>query len=238
MRPRGLAITDFKMRCEQAQTLFDAYLNGELSASLATELGAHRVQCASCRRAMALLEVTGHIVRSDDEPASLKGGFSERLLACMEAQPVSRSQRLRRGLYIVGSLAAAAVVALALIGVFDGREAMVAGEKVQRVVDPADGSFDAAIERGLLGTRERDDDPDAVRLDEWAERARENLAAKRERSETLQKAFGQTMDQLLEALEQAAPTPPVDRQGSSPGDPQTGPPVNADRPDSAEGTGS
>jgi anti-sigma factor RsiW len=117
------------MRCKDAQKLFDAYLDGELSPSLAAELGAHQLQCPRCRRELALLEVTGHILSSDPEDASLGDDFAERLLACLEQRPPHRRlKRVQRWLYIGVPLAAAAVIALAFIGVFNP-ETRVAGKE-------------------------------------------------------------------------------------------------------------
>lgn len=123
------------MDCRQAQQLFDAYLDGELSASLATELGAHRVQCGSCRRALALLEVSGHILRADHEVASPRQEFTDRLLACMDRPESTWTQRVWRLGLATGGLAAAAVVALAFVGVFDSRSrGVVAGERAEGAV--------------------------------------------------------------------------------------------------------
>jgi hypothetical protein len=117
------------MRCKDAQKLFDSYLDGELSPSLAAELGAHQLHCPRCRRELALLEVTGHILGSDPEVASLSDDFAERLLACLEQRPKHRRlKRVQRLLYIGVPLAAAAVIALAFVGVFNP-ETRVAGKE-------------------------------------------------------------------------------------------------------------
>lgn len=120
------------MDCRQAQQLFDAYLDGELSPTLETELGAHRVQCGDCRRALALLEVSGHIIRADHEEAATDSAFTDRLLACMDEPSRTLTHRAWRIASIGGGLAAAAVVALAFLGLFDSRQrGMVAGERVE-----------------------------------------------------------------------------------------------------------
>lgn len=108
--------------CRQAQQLFDAYLDGELSPSLETELGAHRVQCGDCRRALALLEVSGHIIRADHEDVTADSAFTDRLLACMDEPDHSLTHRAWRVASIGGGLAAAALVALAFLGLFDTRQ--------------------------------------------------------------------------------------------------------------------
>jgi len=140
------------MDCEQARQLFDAYLDGELGSALATELGAHRVRCAECRQALALLEVSEHLITSDPERRELGTNFTHRLLACMDmpdenwrpavngpsgriAEREPMVSRLRRGLFWAGVSAAAAMVALAFLGAFDRRgESRVAG---LTVLDPS-----------------------------------------------------------------------------------------------------
>ena len=115
------------MRCNQAQQLFDAYLDGELSPSLAAELGAHQLQCARCRQALALMEVTGHILASEPGEASLSHDFANRLLACLRHPKARPLRRLQRWVYLGVPLAAAAMIALAVTGVFD-RQTRVAGD--------------------------------------------------------------------------------------------------------------
>lgn len=116
------------MRCEQADELFNPYLDGELAPSLAGELAAHCLQCPDCRQALALIEVTGHLLVVDDEPVVLDEGFTDRLMACLGQQRPPRIVRLRRYLNIGAPLAAAAVITLALLGVFENKR-FVAGEK-------------------------------------------------------------------------------------------------------------
>jgi Putative zinc-finger len=131
-RPRAGRPASAVMRCEEARQLFDAYLDGELSPSLATELGVHRVRCAECRRSFALLEVSGHIISSDRDPVTVPDDFSERLLACVDVREHGWVAKVRRTLYFVGPLAAAAVIAMAFLGFFDrGRDSRVASMKVE-----------------------------------------------------------------------------------------------------------
>lgn len=100
------------MDCSQAQTLFHSYLDGELTGSLATELAAHKLHCAACRRELALLEVAGHVVATDTNIPSLGDEFTDRLMACAMQQPVPWYRRRRVLLSIGGPLAAAACVLL------------------------------------------------------------------------------------------------------------------------------
>ena len=191
------------MRCEQARQLFDAYLDGELSASLATELGTHRLRCSECRQALALLEVSGHIVRTDQEPVQLEGNFTERLLGCMEQRSLPWLMRWRRQLYIGGTLAAAAVIALAFLGLFDNRDARVAGEKFElptesmpidrpTIVEVATADEDVAI------------DASGESLEAWIDRARGNIANKRESGESLRSLLDDTATQWGHILQDAA----------------------------------
>lgn len=189
------------MRCSDARQLFDAYLNGELASAMATELGAHRVQCAQCRRDLALLEVSGHIVGSDDPGVALSDAFTDRLLACVESPGSQRLRRIRNAMYVGGPLAAAAVIVLAFLGVFDGRgETKVAGISVEsseshrlaidpRIVSEApvflESGTDAAPPTG---------DPDRFSADPQT---------KGLPGESIQQALDLTVLQLLDILEEA-----------------------------------
>jgi hypothetical protein len=189
----------YPMRCEEAQQLFDAYLNGELAGSLATELGAHRVECSDCRRALALMEVSGQIIASDRDPVALSSDFTERLLACVETPTVSKSRVLWRRMYVAGPLAAAAVVVLALFGMFDNRHTIVAGDKQEgvRKTPPATGGS----ETGLLPQPQPVQDPPA--LQDWVDQASRNIEAKRKSGESLQHHLDLTAQQLMELLDRA-----------------------------------
>ena len=176
------------MHCEQAEQLFDAYLDGELSDALATELGAHRLKCANCRRALALLEVTGHIIGSDIQRPGLSDVFSDRLLACVDVQADQRGPKLRRALYIAGPVAAAALIVLAFAGFFDGRGvAKVAGVKEINARSDADGSLSP-------------DQPDA--LSQWIDQTRRNVDAKRRSGDLLQQTLDATLRDTLDLLEE------------------------------------
>ncbi len=191
------------MRCKEARQLFDAYLDGELSGALATELGAHRVHCAKCRRELALLEVSGHIVASDRDNVELGREFPDRLLACMDDQPIAWTVRLRRRLYVAGPLAAAAVIVLAFFGAFDRREPRVAGQKIER--------RDAGAARGLpqpgavddvAGAESADVSLDERLLEDYFTRTQRNIEAKRQSGEALQEALDLTVSQWLDILNQ------------------------------------
>jgi len=198
------------MQCEQARQLFDAYLDGELSPALATELGAHRVHCSDCRRALALMEVSGHVIASDREAVNLPVDFSDRLLACMDAPHHRRAARLRYAMYFSGPLVAAAVIVMAFLGVFDRKSTTVAGreEKMKGKLAPAlqqpsttapqDPTTQARIEAEYS-------------LEQLFGQWEKNYETKRQSGESLQQQLDLTIGQWLDILEEAKDTSsPVD----------------------------
>lgn len=196
------------MRCEQVRQLFDAYVDGELSASQRTELGAHRLQCADCRRELALLEVSGHVLATDGMPAETSAEFTDRLLACIDSPRRRWTHRIRRGLYIGGPMAAAAVVGLAFLGIFDRRESRVLGHKVERLAAPP-----AALPGGDT-TQPAEGDAADRHASEFFRRLRENVDA--------MEKLNTTTLQLLESLQR--PSPDFDSMESS-GRDLVGPPA-------------
>lgn len=199
------------MDCKHAEQLFDAYLDGELSPSLSTELGAHRLQCANCRRSLALLEVAGHIVSADREPVSLAPDFTNRLLACVDEQENGAWAKWRHRLYVGAPLAAAAVIILAFAGFFDGtREQKVAGEKEINSATAPEAPTKIAEEVESV------DPTDEAALSEWFRRTEQNVKSKKQSGESLQRALDSTLEQVLDVLENEA--------GSAPGGPNADPP--------------
>ncbi len=179
------------MRCEHAKELFDAYLDGDLSPTLTTELAAHRLHCAECRRSLALLEVSGHIVASDQEPVELRGDFTDRLVACVKTQTSAWALYVRPGLYIGGPLVAAAVIALAFLGLFDGNgKTQVAGEVVELLSFP-EGELSDALEAVEPG----DQPPQGL------ERIQREVRTKRDSGALLQEAMKLQLLRILEAAE-------------------------------------
>lgn len=195
------------MNCEQAQQLFDAYLDGELSPSLKTELGAHCVQCADCRRAMALTQVSGHILSADRDPVELDVGFSDRLVACVDSRTNHWTVRFRRWAYIGGPMAAAAVILLAFMGAFDrGGTSKVAG----RVAEPPaiEIVFDELdIELSDSATISGDENEHA--LQGWLHQVETNLKQKRGSGEQLQESLNLTILQMLDILDKADGSAPA-----------------------------
>lgn len=197
------------MRCDQARQLFDAYLDGELSASLATELGAHRLRCAECRQALALLEVSGHIVRTDQEPVQLERNFTERLLGCMDQRSQPWLMRWRREMYIGGTLAAAAVIALAFLGLFDNREAKVAGVKKIMIERPSESASTHRPEADEIAPTDEAGATDGSQetLEAWIDRARDNIAIKRESGASLRWLLDEKATQWSNMLQDAGSEP-------------------------------
>ncbi len=189
------------MRCEEAQRLFDSYLDGELPSSLLHELDAHRLRCGPCRRALAIHEVAGHILASDQQPVALREDFTSRLLACVDTGARTRWEKVRRFLYVAGPLAAAAVIALAFLGAFDrGRESKVAGVKVEPIVQP---SGPVSGRSAVVAPDPYDAAASQRAIEQWIDQTRKNLAVKRQSGESLQQALDLTILQLLDILEEA-----------------------------------
>jgi hypothetical protein len=152
------------LTCRDARSLFDAHLDGELSAAMRTELSAHRLSCATCRHELALLEVAGQVVASDEDVPELDADFTSRLLACV-ADPAQPRWGFHRVVRIgLRGLAVAACILLA-VGYFRQPEERVAGfttvnpDPPERVVNPvprevsAEDRFQAQLERALTGWR-------------------------------------------------------------------------------------
>ncbi|NOX58688.1 MAG: hypothetical protein GXP29_07500 [Planctomycetes bacterium] len=100
------------MNCEEAQHLFDAYLDDTLGGTLATEFGAHRVACNRCRRDLALLEVASHVIATDTETPLLGDEFTDRLVHCADKPKTNRILRLPRSILVGLPTAMAACIGL------------------------------------------------------------------------------------------------------------------------------
>jgi len=188
------------MNCLQARRLFDAYLDRELSSTMMAELDAHRLRCADCRRALALLEVSEHVLSRDEDPVELRAGFSDRLIACMEEPRFHWSERLGRFFYLGVPIAAAALIALAFLGIFDTRRSgEVAGNRV--IADAAVLSKDSSAKPASSFDVGRQNE--APLVDEWFGQVQTNLQAKRRSVESIQTILDHTLLQPLSALEEA-----------------------------------
>lgn len=185
------------MQCHQARQLFDAYLDGELSPSLATELGTHRLKCPDCRQALALMEVSGHILRSDRDPVVVSEDFTDRLLACVDSAPQWR-RKLLHVVYYGGPLAAAAMIALAFVGVFDGRRpSQVAG--VQHVLPPTTVSMEPVAKSAPAATAE----PTAATEEALNQFVDETSSRIQAQGDSMQRVLDLTVLQMIDILEEA-----------------------------------
>lgn len=104
------------MNCSQAETLFDAFLDGELSGALRLEFDAHRLRCTTCQKKIAMLEAFEQVVAAAPAPAALSSDFTDRVMARLAAGP-PRARASHRRITLIGAavLQAAAVVAFALL---------------------------------------------------------------------------------------------------------------------------
>ncbi len=101
------------INCKDAKHLFGRYLDGQLSASLQTELHAHRLQCNDCQNELALLEACGDVIALDRREPTVSASFTDRVLLARRAQMKPVRRHWSRTLVIFGSpLAAAASIAL------------------------------------------------------------------------------------------------------------------------------
>jgi len=100
------------MNCHEAEQLFDAYFDGELSESLRLEFDAHRLSCPLCEQKLAILEACAHTISSDHDVPPLADDFTDRVMAQVRQTPVPIA-RLRRRWVAAAALAnVAAAVAL------------------------------------------------------------------------------------------------------------------------------
>jgi hypothetical protein len=101
--------------CQHARHLFDSYLDGELSASLQTELHAHRLNCTACQNELALLEACGDVIAMDRRESQISASFTDRVLLAQRGRQMPRRRRWGRVALLVGSpMAAAASVVFML----------------------------------------------------------------------------------------------------------------------------
>lgn len=101
------------MNCLDAEGLFDAYLDGELSGTLRLEFDTHRLHCPVCQQKLSLLETTEYVISSDLRGPSLSDDFTDKLMASIQQRKMEpHPLRLRRPLVAAAVvLQAAAVVA-------------------------------------------------------------------------------------------------------------------------------
>jgi len=211
------------MNCTQARQLFDAYLDGELSPSLTTELSVHRLHCPDCRRALALMEVSGRVLRDAREPVELGEDFTERLLACVDEPRRLGFPRLPRWVLVAGPLAAAAVLLFAMSGLFGGGKTMVAGVKVEPVTPPPPVAISDEVV--IPHAPSNPNESAELALRDWIDKMQKKIEEKRQSGKTLQTTLDLTILQLLDILEDAKNASPSNRQDSGIDDD-----ANQDRP--------
>jgi anti-sigma factor RsiW len=153
------------MTCRHVQELRDAYLDNELSASLAAEVHAHLLQCPACQRQVEMLRACGNVIANDHTGSELGSGFANRVVAAMpdllarkSSGLVTRRARRRRfwNVAVSASLPAAAAIIFFCVlvwpaGEFGSRETVVRGRAVEAV--GADKVVDSTID-ALEDTRE------------------------------------------------------------------------------------
>lgn len=211
------------MDCDQARNLFDAFLDGELSPSLATELASHRLTCEDCRRALALMEVVEQVVKCDEdiEPIGLCEGFTDRLLACIEQPEAKRAPLLsHRWLAFGVPLAAAALLAFLLMIPGRGPETHHVLGKTE-VGEPVPNATDKPSAPPL--------DPDNVQdaWQHWLQDLQDQWDADRTGGQHLRRALESTAEQWLnvdsgdngEGASATDPAPSQEPESTTPADP-------------------
>ncbi|MBI5865038.1 MAG: zf-HC2 domain-containing protein [Planctomycetes bacterium] len=105
------------MNCSDAERLFDAYVDNELSGSLRLEFDAHRLRCTLCQRKLALIDACRHILAADDRGPVLSENFTDRLMAQVSQGGIRRRRRWSRSLTVTSAFAlqAAAVIAFFML---------------------------------------------------------------------------------------------------------------------------
>lgn len=98
--------------CRHVRQLHDAYLDGDLSASMNAEVHAHLLQCPACQQQVETVRACGDVIANDRSEPRLSGDFATRVLAELPAAPVLRlapveTRRTRRMRLLRGVMAGA-----------------------------------------------------------------------------------------------------------------------------------
>jgi hypothetical protein len=150
------------MNCFEAEQLFDAYLDRQLSGSLRLELEAHRLRCVRCQQALALAEACQSIIAADSDVPALRDDFTARVMS--EVRDTARGGRpKRRWLIAAASVVLPAAAALALLSWNARFQAPSAGPPPVVVDASPSGDIDRAIRArdfvalydGILELKER-----------------------------------------------------------------------------------
>ena len=104
--------------CDQAQNLFDSYLNDEISSSWTAELHAHAVSCGSCRRELSLLKACGDVIARDAVAPMPSANFTDSVMAATATVRGRTARRNRwRSLSVWGGAGATAAAAAIMLWV-------------------------------------------------------------------------------------------------------------------------
>lgn len=99
------------MNCAEAENLFDACLDGELSGSLRLEFDTHRLRCRRCQQTLAMMEAVGHVISAAPRQPELSYDFTANVVANIESRPpLLRRLRSRRVAVVAGVILQAAAV--------------------------------------------------------------------------------------------------------------------------------
>lgn len=107
--------------CRDVRHLYDAYLDGELSPSLAAEVQAHLLQCPECQREVEMARACGHLIASDPGAPVLPDDFASRVVAQLDQpqtilpMPPIMTRRQRRRVLLERAAAAFVPAAAAIL---------------------------------------------------------------------------------------------------------------------------
>src|SRR6185436_13710965 len=71
------------MTCRNVRQLHDAFVDGELSASLTAEVHAHLLQCPECQHEIEMLRAATDVITQDHSEPIMDSGFASRVIAQM-----------------------------------------------------------------------------------------------------------------------------------------------------------
>jgi anti-sigma factor RsiW len=211
------------LTCRNVQHLQDAYLDGDLPASMSAEVDAHLLQCPECQRQYELLRACGNVIARDHSEPRPADDFAMRIMAALPkqaaaTQPVVILTRRQRRRIILERIAAGAVPAIAamvalfvliypatrpteqhrVLGAAESRQAVDA-LGVRSLVDPALGTLnDTNRAAGNLGGLAR----------MTLEQAREQIEAGARAAETPLPDGGALLMELLHPLMSVLQPPP------------------------------
>lgn len=120
--------------CLDAHRLFDRYLDGELSASLQTELHAHRLHCTVCQNELSLMEACGDVIAVDRCEPQVGASFTNRVLLANRAGKAPKRRQWGRLFWMVSTpTAAAASLAFMMFTVVPAARTTVVSPSIEAV---------------------------------------------------------------------------------------------------------